>query len=64
MGNRESMITKLGSEEAYRSWMSENAKKSSKNRKGKWGFAHMKENNPDRLKELAKKGGESGRAKV
>lgn len=61
MGNKEKMIEKLGSEEAYRQFMRDNARKSSINRKGKWGFAHMKENNPERLKKLASKGGKSGR---
>lgn len=63
MSSKEALIKKLGSEEKYREFMREIAKKASKNRKGKWGFAHMKEHDPDRLRTLQSRGGKGGSTK-
>ena len=56
------MILKHGSEEAVREFMARNASKSSRNNKGTGGFRYIKDHDPDKLREISRKGVEGRRA--
>lgn len=53
------MLAKYGTEEAVRDVMRANAAKSSRNSAGTGGFAKLKNENPERLKEISRLGVES-----
>lgn len=56
-------IKKFGSEEKWRAFLRESSAKSKRNSVGTGGFAKMKLEDPERLKEISKKGGHNGRRK-
>ena len=56
-------IKRFGSEEKWREFLRESASKSRRNHKGNGYFAYLKQNDPEMLRELAKKGGASGTTK-
>lgn len=60
---REKMISKHGSWEAVQEFMRQSANKSKRNTGGTGGFKHLKDNNPERLKEISIKAGKASAEK-
>lgn len=59
---KKTMLKKYGSEEAVSAKMKENSSKSDHS-KNIGGFGYMKQHDPERLKEISKKGGGAPRAR-
>lgn len=59
-----SMVKKHGSEEAVREFMRQSASKSSRNANGTPYFARLKQEDPELLKDIARKAGQRGTRKV
>lgn len=58
---RESMIKKYGSEEAVKEEYRRRQAKSRETYKGTGGFAYLAQNDPEKLSQLSKKGGQSSK---
>lgn len=54
-------IRRFGSEIAWRTFLRESSAKSRRNSVGTGGFAKMRLEDPERLKEISRKGGHNGR---
>lgn len=61
MTTKKNLIDKFGSEEAVSEHYREMQKKSRLNYKGTGGFAHLKNHDPEKLKEISRKGGKTPR---
>lgn len=53
----ELLVERLGGEEQARQYMRDLSAKSARNRTGRGTFAELKEKNPEKLKELQRRGG-------
>lgn len=58
---RQAGIKRFGTEEKWREHLRQSSAKSKRNSKGTGGFNHMKRTDPERLREVSKKGGINGR---
>lgn len=56
-------IKKHGSEEAWREFLRQSSAKSKRNSAGTGGFAYLKAHDPNKLREVSKKGGQHGKRK-
>lgn len=54
-------IKRFGTEKKWRAFLRESSAKSKRNSVGTGGFAKMKLEDPERLKEISRKGGHNGR---
>ncbi len=56
-------VKRFGSEAAWREFLRQSSAKSARNTVGTGGFNYLKRTDPERLKEISKRGGRNGRTK-